>query len=132
MASDDPLWVATLRAIFRAEDEVSAIMIADQIKVNGQRDLEEDDGDTLDVTQVTQNLLTISPQETVQLLRRARNQLIRVRVKDCLDTARELDKCIYMLANRSERDAGIELAGYDYAGFMDIVQEVLAGGNPIH
>lgn len=132
MASDDPLWVATLRAVFRAEDEVTAIMIADQIKVNGQKDLEEDDGDTLDVTQVTQNLLTISPQETVQLLRRARNQLIRTRVVSCLDVARELDKCIFMLANRSETDAGFELAGYDYAGFMDIVQEVLAGGNPIH
>lgn len=132
MASDDPLWVATLRAVFRAEDEVTAIMIADQIKVNGEKDLEEDDGDTLDVTQVTQNLLTISPQETVQLLRRARNQLIRTRVKDCLDVARELDKSIFMLANRSEHDTGYELAGYDYAGFMEIVTEVLGGGNPIH
>lgn len=132
MASDDPLWVATLRAVFRAEDEVTAILIADKIKENGEKDLEPDDGDTLDVTQVTQNLLQLSPLDTLHLLRRARNQLIRTRVKEFYDVARELDKCVFMLANRSERDAGFELAGYDYGGFMSIVEEVLAGGNPIH
>lgn len=132
MSSDSPLWIATLRAVYRAEDEVEAIMVADQIKVNGEKDLDPDDGDTLDVTQVTQNLLALSPQETVQLLRRARNQLIRTRVKDCLDVARELDKSIFMLANRSEGNAGYELAGYDYASFMEVMEEVLGGGNPIH
>ena len=132
MATEQPLWIATLRAVFRASDEVEAILIADKIKENGEKDLEPEDGDTLDVTQVTQNTLALAPIEIVALLRRARNVLIRTRVKQCFDTARELDMCIYMLDSRSERDLGIELAGYDYAKFMEIAQEVLAGGNPIH
>jgi hypothetical protein len=132
MPQEDPLFVATLRAVFRAEDEVSAIMIADQIKVNGEKDLDQEDGDTLDVTQVTQNLINLSPEETTAVLRRARNLLIRTRVKSCFEVARELDKCIYMLKHRAERNTGFELAGYDYGQFMDIAEEVLAGGNPIH
>lgn len=107
-------------------------MIADQIKVNGEADLDEEDGDTLDVTQVTQNLAVLSPDETLHLLRRARNACIRTRSKDGYDLGRELDKFCFMLKMRSEQNEGFQLAGYDYGEFMDIAKEVLAGGNPIH
>ena len=130
--SEHPLFIATLRAVFRAEDEVEAIFIADQIKVNGEKDLDKEDGDTLDVTQVTQNLAILSPEETLHLLRRARNACIRTRTKDGYDLGRELDKFIYMLKHRSEASEGFELAGYDYGDYMDVAKEVLAGGNPIH
>lgn len=125
-----PLWIATLRAVFGADSEVDAIMIADQIKVNGEGDLEE--GDTLDVTQVTNNLAALSPEETLHLLRRARNACIRTKTKDGYDLGRELDKFCFMLKSRSEHNTGFELAGYDYGDFMEIAKEVLAGGNPIH
>ena len=130
MAHEHPLYIATLRAVYRASDDVEAIMVADQIKVNGEKDLEE--GDSLDVTQVTQNAASLSPEESLALLRRARNALIRTRAQMCFDTARELDKCMYMMSVRSEQNKGYELSGYDYGKFMDIAQEVLAGGNPIH
>jgi hypothetical protein len=130
--TEHPLFIATLRAVFRAEDEVEAIMVADQIKVNGEKDLDEEDGDTLDVTQVTQNLAILSPEETLHLLRRARNACIRTRTKDGYDLGREMDKFIFMLKNRSEDHKGFELAGYDYGEYMEVAKEVLAGGNPIH
>lgn len=130
MATEYPLYIATLRAVFNAADDVEAIMIADQIKVNGEKDLEN--SDSLDVTQVTQNTLSLSPVEITAILRRARNILIRTRIRECYDTAREVDKCIYMMDSRTYRYTGMELAGYDWGKFMEIVEEVLAGGNPIH
>lgn len=130
MDSEHPLYIATLRAVFRASDDVEAIMIADQIKVNGEKDLDEEDGDTLGVTQVTQNLALLSPEETLALLRRARNALVRTRVTSGYDLAQELDKFIYMLDRRSENDTGFELAGYKYGNFLEVAQEILRGGNP--
>lgn len=132
MAREQPLWIATLRAVFRAGSEVDAIMIADQIKVNGEADLEKEEGDTLDVTQVTQNLAALSPEETLTLLRQARNACIRTKTKDGYDIGRELDKFAFMLKQRSEQNTGFELAGYDYGEFMEVAKEVLAGGNPVH
>lgn len=133
MAQDEPsLWVATLRAVFKADSEVDAIMIADQIKVNGEADLQEDEGDSLDVTQVTQNLAQLSPEETIQVLLKARNACIRTRTKEGYDLGRELDKFAFVLKNRNEEHDGFKLAGYDYAEYLDIATEVLAGGNPIH
>lgn len=132
MAHEHPLFIATFRAMFRASDDVEAIMIADQIKVNGQADLDEEDGDTLDVTQVTQNLAALAPEEVLQLLRRARNSCIRTKTREGFDLGRELDKFCFALKNRSEKNEGYQLAGYDYGEFMDVAKEVLAGGNPIH
>lgn len=129
MPKEESLFIATLRAVFPAEDEVSAIMIADQIKVNGEKDLEE--GDTLDVTQVTNNLAVLSPDETLRLLRRARNAMIKTRTKEGYDLAREVDKFTYMLKHRTIGQPGYELSGYDYAEFLDVAREVLDGGNPI-
>lgn len=119
-------YVATLRAVFDAEDEVEAIFIADQIRQNGIVDLDEDDGDILDVTQVTSNDLALSPEETLTVLRRARNLLIRTRVKECYETAREFDKLIYILAHRT--DPAFSLAGYNYGDFLDISEAILMRG----
>lgn len=130
MAFEHPLYIATLRAVFRAQDDVEAIMIADQIKVNGEQDLEKEDGDSLDVTQVTQNMAELAPEETLMLLRRARNALIRTRATSFVECAREVDKCVHMLKNRSEKAEGIGLAKYDYTQFMEVMEEVLNGGNP--
>lgn len=132
MAHENHVYVATLRAVYRAEDDVEAIMIADQIKVNGEADLEPEDGDTLDVTQVTQNTAVLSAEETVILLRRARNALIRTRAAALVDCARELDKSIHLLSSRLEHDADIALSGYDYGTFVDVMKEVLGGSNPVH
>lgn len=130
MAVEDFVYVALLRAVFKASDDVEAIMIADQIKVNGEHDLEGED--TLDVMQVTQNTALLTPEATLILLRRARNALIRTRARDMVDCARELDKCIHIIKAHGEGEPDYALAGYDYAGFVDVVREVLGGANPVH
>lgn len=124
----NPIYVATLRAIFEATDDAQAMLIADKIRENGSVDLNDDDDsdDDLFVTQVTSNSLDISPEETIQLFRHARNALIRLKVKECVDLARELDKWIFRLVKRVPDESN-----YDYGHFMDVVEDVLNGGNPI-
>jgi hypothetical protein len=129
MSLEDPLWIATFRAIFRAPDDVAAMMIAENIAEKGGTDLDEEDGDRIDTLQVTNNTLNLQPEEMLTALRRARNILIKVRVGVCFELAKELDKQIHMLATRN--GPGYELAGYDYGQFMDISAEVLGGDNPL-
>lgn len=118
-----PRFVATLRAVFDADDEVTAILAAERIRENGIADLDEDEGDELNVTQVTSNALDISPDEVLEQLEKARNLLIRTRIKQCFEQARELDKIIYALRHRDEES--FDMRGYDYGNFMDIAEEIL-------
>lgn len=117
--------VATLRAVFDATDEVEAVFIADKICENGQRDFDEEN-DILEVTQVTSNHLDITPEETLVQLRRARNLLIKTRIRDCYMLAKELDQQIYALAHRGAAD--FAMAGYDYGEFMDLTERILMRG----
>jgi hypothetical protein len=121
-----PKYVATLRAVYEAEDDVGAVFIADQIRVNGERDLDDEDGDVLDVTQVTSNQLDLTPEETITQLRRARNLLVKTRIKECYNLAKELDQQIYALSHRSAGE--FAMAGYDFADFMDLAQSILVEG----
>ena len=120
--SHDP-YVATLRAFFRADDEVEAILIADKIAENGSLDLEEDDGDTLGVTQVCKTGVGLTPQEVVEHLRITRNVLIRTRVKRCFEMAREIDQLAWALEHGDEQTWS--LAGYDYSKFLDVAEAIL-------
>jgi len=130
MAVED-LYIATLRAVFKASNEVDAIMIADQIRLNGERDLEQDEGDTLEVSQVTATAIDVSPQEILTILKRARNIAIKTKFRFGFETAQELDKLIHVLANHYEHNVGYELSNYSFGDFMDTAREVLAGKNPI-
>ena len=120
-----PTFVATLRAIYSAEDEVTAALIADKIRENGSQELndDEDSDDQLWVTQVTSNVLDISPEESITLFKKARNALIKTRIRQCLEMAREFDKMIYTLEHRSEQ--GFELANYDYTEFIEVCDAIL-------
>ena len=123
-------YVATLRAFFKADDEVEAIFIADQIKVNGEKDLEEEEGDELTVTQVTRIGVGYTPEEICNVVKHCRNVLIRTRVKRCFETARELDQLAWALEHGDTEMFG--MAGYDYAKFMDVAEEILVRkGNPL-
>lgn len=117
-----PRYVSTFRAVYDAEDEVQAIYIADQIRLNGSQDLDEDDGDDLVVTQTTSNALDLDPEEVLVKLRQCRNLLIKTRVRPAFEQARELDKLIYMLGHKSDE---FPLAGYKYGDFMDICEAIL-------
>ena len=121
-----PRYVATLRAIYNAPDDVQAVFIADQIRLNGTEDLEEDDGDVLDVTQVTSNELDLTPEETIIQLKKARNLLIKTRIRQCYALAKELDLQIFALAHRESPE--FMLSTYNHGDFMDLAQAILIEG----
>lgn len=121
-------YIATLRAVFDADDDVDAIFIADQIRVNGAVDLDNDAGDSIDVTQVTSNTLDIRPEEVLNQLRRSRNLLIRTRIKECFELARELDKTIHALS-RNEQWETVQ-GHYDWSEFLTLAKRILQGESP--
>jgi hypothetical protein len=122
-------YIATLRAVFDADDEISAILIADRIAVNGSKDLDTEDDDSLDVTNVINaDVNKLTPEESIEVLKRGRNVLIRTRIKQCLEMARELDKMCYILAHRNEDT--FDITGYDYGHFLDVAENVLDGKMP--
>lgn len=121
-------YVATLRAMFDADDDVEAINIADIISENGAIDLVEEDGDTLEVTQVTSLAVDLIPQEVLIQLRQSRNLLIRTRIRQCYDTARDLDQIIWALAHRDEQN--FDMSSYDYGKLVEITSQVLKGEVP--
>jgi hypothetical protein len=117
-------YIATLRAVFDAESDVEAYLIAEQVRENGERDLEIEEDDSLDITQVTSNPLEVSPEETLVVLRRARNQLIRTKVRWAVDMARELDRAIWILKHRAE--AEVDYAPpYPVSSFIDLVRAII-------
>lgn len=115
-------YVATIRGVYEANDDVEAIFIADRIVENGSIDLEDDD--TLEVTQVTNTGINLTPQEVTDVLVRARNILIKTRVRDCFHLAQELDKIIYLLSFQRE-DWEYAAAGYSHGNFMDAAEAIL-------
>lgn len=120
-----PKYVATLRAIYDATDDVEAVFIADKIRENGFADLDEDE-DLLDVTQVTSNHLNLSPEETIVQLKRARNLLIKTRIRECYMLAKELDMQIHALSLRESPE--IVASTYDHGDFMDLAERILMKG----
>jgi hypothetical protein len=122
-------YVATFRAVYEADDEVEAMLIADTIEQNGKRDLEDDEGDTLDVTQVMafKDSKNITPQETLYALRKARNVLIRVRFKDCYLLAQEVDKVVHYMSHNMVPNEPYA-PPYDYGNFLEIAHQIVKYG----
>lgn len=121
-----PRFVATFRATYDADDDVSAEIVADQIRLNAEQDLDDEEGDTFECTQVTSNALELTPDELMNLLRKTRNALIKTRVKECWEQAREIDKLIYAMRFRDEPH--FALSGYSYGDFMDLTIAIIQRG----
>lgn len=122
-----PKFVATFRATYDADDDVAAAIIADQIRLNAEQDLDTDDSDDVECTQVTSSALELAPDETMHVLRHARNLLIKTRIKECFNLAFELDKTIYQLQFR-DSPAFIGLSGYDWDAFMEVATQIVTLG----
>jgi hypothetical protein len=120
-----PKYVATFRATYDADNDVQAQIISDQIRLNGERDLDIEDGDELECTQVTSNGLELLPDELMVLLRKTRNALIRTQWRPAYDEARELDRLIYAMKFRDE--PAFTMSGYDYGNFMDLCEAIIHG-----
>lgn len=120
-------FLATFRAVFDAQDDVEAQLIVDRIIENASVDLVADDDSDLEpsfeCTQIANNVLTITPQEVLTVLRKARNLLIKTRRKTAVDAARELDMQIHAVDRGLA--AGHESEGYDYGHFLDVCEAIL-------
>lgn len=111
--------------VVNSPDEVEATLTMDTLRMACEELLDEEDGDSVTVTQLTGFAANISPEETLNVLKRARNALIRTRIKQCFDLARELDMTIKQLG---DRDDASHSPVYDYGGFISIAERILNKG----
>lgn len=114
--------------MFAADSDTVALMIAEQIRQNGERELEVDSGDSIDVHEVVPYGIGMTPAEVVNVVRAARNALILTKIKQCYELAKELDRIAWILEHREERP--FDVSSYDPARFMLAAETLLAGGVP--
>lgn len=118
-------FVSTVRVVTVSQDEVEAQLTLDRLREAMMDLLDEEEGDSVTVTQTTEFTTDISPEETIVVLRRARNALVRTRIKQCFDLARELDQQIYLLQGRYDPEFS---PNYDYGSFISIAERILSKG----
>lgn len=123
------VFIATYRATFAADSDVEAAVIAERIRENAELDLDTtEDGDEVIQTQLTESTIAVLPQEVIIRLTQVRNDLIKMKVKDCWELAESANRLIHAL----KRSLAVEDASvsYDHSSFMKTVELVLRGVNP--
>jgi hypothetical protein len=121
-------WTAILKVTFDAETYAKAMAAAEAARQNAELDLHTDEGDFTSLGVIVPLGIDETREETVAILRRARNSLIRVGDQRCVDVAREVDMIAEIIA---ERAADMDYhKPYDYGQFMDTVEQVLKGLDP--
>jgi hypothetical protein len=116
-------YLATIRCTFDAEDELEARLEANELVEAAAELLEEDE--TVDVTQIIPYGLQreIEPAEMVAQMRLCRDMLIKTRIVQCFELAKEIDKAAWVLEHRGEES--FDLSGYDYGAVFDRADELL-------
>jgi hypothetical protein len=118
-------FVSTVRVVTVSQDEVEAQLTLDRLREAMMDLLDEEEGDSVTVTQTTEFNSNINPEEVLLILKRARNALIRTRIKQCFDLARDLDYQVHVLTGRQDPDFA---AQYDYTGFITTAERILNKG----
>lgn len=111
-----------MRVVLNVEDEIDATLTMDRLQQECQDLLDEEEGDEVIVTQIAPFTTDVPPEELLTIFRRARNALIRTRIKDCFDVARSLDMVIYDLAVKQDPTMPVQ---YDYGRMMDFLERIL-------
>ena len=125
-------YVATFRVVFEAEGEIQSRVIGEHLTEALANVLDEDeDGDTVDMTQLIAFGPPLTATEAANSLRKARNVLLRTKMKDAYDVASVLDQMAHVLEHRDEEMAGNVPVSYDFGHFVDIAGRVWAGEMPI-
>src|SRR5687768_16011648 len=91
-------YIGTMRVVINVQDDVEAHLTMDRLRIECEGLLDEEDGDEVLTTQIIPFTTNVSPEETLVILKRARNALIKTRVKHCWDSARDLDMTIHHLS----------------------------------
>jgi hypothetical protein len=109
--------------VIEAGDELEARLEMNEL-VEAAAELLED-GETIDVTQIipVEAQGVVEPTEMVEQLRRSRDLLIKTRIVQCYDMAREMDKMAWILQHRLEQS--FDATGYDYGTFVELTDKLL-------
>lgn len=118
-------YIATYRVVFRSGDDLEAQVIAEHLRAHIEEELDLDDDDSVDMTQVVSFGEALTAEESAIVLKRARNVLIKLRTADAWDYARKLDELAFILTNRREETGSLN--GYDYSRFMEIAADIYRG-----
>jgi len=108
-------FVGTIRIAFTDVSEISATITMDRLAEICAEHLDEDD--SVVVSQVVPFSTPTSPEEVLNVLKRARNALIRSRLQPAYDIARELDMQIWQI------DPTL-LGQYDYSRMPDFTTRI--------
>lgn len=120
-------FLAVLHVHFKHRSEVDAVMFAEDCREEVGKLLEDDDGGA-DVTEVILESDDPRPSGDIAALQRARNILIRTRIKEAFDTARVLDQVIHSFKTKLPLEDS--MTSYDWGKFMQIAAGVLKGIDP--
>lgn len=120
---DNQPFVATIRLVINAETEVDARIIADRVAEDASELLDPEEGDQVAVSEVIPFTLQITPHELVDRLYQTRNSLIRTKIKQCYDAARDLDFIAHHL--RGKIDPDYAHTDYDYSRMLELTERIL-------
>ena len=121
-------FLAVLHCYIQADNEVNAILSADDVKVALEQSILDED-ESVDVVQVIPTEEDPAPSASVKQLRRARNILIRTKSREAWDIAQTLHQFIHAFEQRmSPEEARVN---YDWGSWMTTAKEVLDGNNPL-
>lgn len=127
-------YVATFRVVFNADTDVEAGVIGGHLQEVIADEFTDDDGEaeTVDMTQLISFGESLTAQEAANTLRKARNVLLRTKMKDCYDVASSLDQMAHALEHRDQIEMGGEApVTYDFSHFVDVAHEIWAGRFPV-
>ena len=117
-----PEYVAVLKCIFSAKDDVEAMLVANRCAELASSYLDADDGEDVKVIEVNSFASSLAIEEQATKLEIARNILLQFGARDAFETARSLDQFVYYLRHNS-------MANYDYSELFDILERVKQRGN---
>lgn len=121
-------YVGTYRVILSQDDDVSAALVADFLLNQLREFTNTEEGESAELTQLIKfGEGQPTAQEMCDTLAKARNFLIKTKMKDCWAVAQVLDQFIYAFRTRMEEQQVMNPPGYDYDHFVRIAQEVMMG-----
>lgn len=125
----DRLYTALFRVSFSERSEVHADSTADFLGARMEEHL--DDDDTVRVMQVVCIDEPLMLAETLVRLELARNELVRLRYRDTMSLAQEVDKVIWKLSHQVSDDDPLP-NDYDYNRIVAIAEALDRGENPLY
>lgn len=124
-----PSYVATLRLVYSAADDIEASAIAEICREHAEEELDiDEDEDEAIITQIESMGSSLIPEELLARLVRTRNDLIRTKYVECWNLARELDRMTHALRQKLAPDDQYAVVNYDHGHFLEVTTAILTKG----